>query len=358
MQTHIGRLAAYAALIIGSGLLAACRDAAAPVPASAPEEIGASAADTNTANATFTAQNLGVIPGGVESFGLGINAGGDVAGYSGAGTALRPVLWIGTAPMDLGVPFGPAAAAYDVNDARTVVGYSGDTLDTRGFVWKAGTFTLITAPGSGSRQQVFAYDVNNADVVAGAFLAARNTMHAFRYTSGGGLVDIHPGGVYLGSQAFAVNDQGVIAGEVMLATGETHAARWSATNAFTDLGTLGGTVGVAHGLNNAGAIVGESEEPGSGVVPFIWRSGTGMRGIGAPGSAQDISDLGRAVGFDAARFRAATKKGTATPQLLPLLPTGFASQAFAVNRCGTIAGSATISGGFNRAVRWVIAVCD
>ena len=344
----------FASAVIGGSLLAACGDSSAPVRP--PTQGDSTGTDTNHTSVTFSAENLGVLPGHRQSFAFGINAAGDVAGYSETSSgATHPVLWIAGAATDLGVPFGPSGVAYDVNDARTVVGYSGDTLDTRGVVWKGGSFTLILAQTP--RQQVIAYGLNNANEVVGTFIGITGLARAFRYTSARGLTNIHPSGGYVASKAFAISDQGTVVGEVTLASGETHAAMWSAVNSFTDLGTLGGLAGTAFGVNASGAVVGESEDATRQVVPFVWRAATGLRALAPAGSARDISDLGRIVGYESGAVLAATRL-SASVVVLPLLPNSTTSKAFAVNRCGSIAGTANILNGTSRAVRWVISRCD
>lgn len=349
-------------VMLGCSLAAGCQDAAGPARGLIETQEGSAAIsdEDGNASATFTIQDLGVLPGGSTSEGYGINTFGDVAGFgntpSGA-TLYHPILWTGTTATDLGVPFGNTAGAYDVNDSRTVVGTATNGVERHGFLWKAGVFTLISAPSWPHSLDAFA--LNNSDVVVGYYVPSTGSgHHAFRYDKADGLVDIHPPG-YLQSMATAISDQGVIVGNVVTLSSERHAARWSSQNGFTDLGTLGGNYSAAYGVNNAGAIVGESRNAAGTVEPFVWRSATGMVGGGRPGIARDISDRGRIVGSNPSPpGPAGTKKGSTAVAFLPTLPGGLFASAMGVNRCGNISGTAFLTGAVYHAVRWVIASCD
>lgn len=273
-------------------LLSACLDATSPLPPAAAE---AGASVSPNAAPSFSIQDLGTLPGGTNSYGEAINAGGDVAGIGiTSGGFQHAVLWIGTTPTDLGVPFGTQSAAFGVNDSRSVVGYTTDGVTKYGFIWQSGVFTLIAGPSG--PQTASARAVNNSNVVTGYYLSAGTSFHAYRYTTTGGLVDLHPLG-YAASAGLGISDNGVVVGYVQLANGDTHAARWSSSNVFSDLGTLGGTIGQAEGVNSAGTVVGESTDAAGKVTPFTWRTATGMVGTGLTGFALGISDAGRIVGY-------------------------------------------------------------
>jgi probable HAF family extracellular repeat protein len=111
-----------------------------------------------------------------------------------------------------------------------------------------------------------------------------------------------------------------------------------------DLGTLGGTYGLANWLNNAGEVVGQSNLAGDQTAhPFLWKDGkmTDLGTLGGPyGFANWISEHGDIAGaaqtagqvFHAFLWR----HGTMTD----LQPTGGAPWAFAsgVNDSGQVVG--------------------
>lgn len=343
-------IAALSFSLVGVG---ACQDPISPHDPGNPY-----ATEALTVDASYNATNLGTLPGGGDSFGEDINVHGHVAGIAtdSAGNS-HAVVWIGTTLTDLGVPFGTRSAAFGINDSQAVVGHSTDGISRYGVIWKNGGHTLFS--GASSPHMVDAMAINNSDVVTGYHLAGGTSIHAYRYSAGGGFVDIHPSS-YAQSVGLGVNDAGVIVGYVQLADGSTHAAQWNSANTFYDLGTLGGLIGRAEAVNASGTIVGESAEANGRLSPFSWRSATGMVGSGLGGYALDLSNAGRAVGYKPLpnRHAAATGKNVANVLTLPSLSAGTNSYAIGVNTCGHIAGIAGIAGGAYRAVRWTILTCD
>jgi probable HAF family extracellular repeat protein len=55
--------------------------------------------------------------------------------------------------------------------------------------------------------------------------------------------------------------------------GDAHAVAWDSTGLLTDLGTLGGSAGVAQGVNNAGQVVGTSNTPTTDLRAFLYTGG-------------------------------------------------------------------------------------
>ncbi|HEX6188705.1 MAG TPA: hypothetical protein VFZ40_11535, partial [Pyrinomonadaceae bacterium] len=137
------------------------------------------------------------------------------------------------------------------------------------------------------------------------------------------------------------------------------------TYTFTDLGTLGtGTYSRALGINNCGQIVGESSLTGTDPThPFLWRDANGnlvsdageMKDLGTLGGtrglASDINASGLVVGTstiangDEHAFRWFDQDGDGTPDPgemidLGVLPNHSTHLAFGVNDNGQIVGSA------------------
>lgn len=145
----------------------------------------------------FASTQLSIIDlgnlGGADSIALGINARGQVVGWSSARVGSYAFLWEKTTMTNLGtLPGGSFSAAQGVNERGQVVGRNYTTTNNiLAFLWENGTMTdLGTLPG-------------------GSF-----------------------------SSAWAINNSGQIVGYADIASGDQHAFLWE-NGAMTDLGTLG-----------------------------------------------------------------------------------------------------------------------
>jgi len=109
----------------------------------------------------------------------------------------------------------------------------------------------------------------------------------------------------------------------------------------TDLGTLGGIVSVAYGLNNKGQVVGGAETSYNQGDAFLYSGGT-MQDLGLPNGAiwayaTGINDSGQIVGN--AVFRGATQAFLYSGGTMQLLPTfGYQSWATGINNSGQVVG--------------------
>ena len=151
--------------------------------------------------------------------------------------------------------------------------------------------TIIDAPNGTTTA---ATDVNNAGVVVGAYNPPN--ARAFAWTRNAGFVDLEGVLASSFSLATAVNECGQIVGEL-----NSHAVRWNTFNEIEDLGTLGGRVSVAGGINDRGDVVGFSQvDAGGRGQPFLWTEEQGMRQVveceGQNGSANGINNAREVIG--------------------------------------------------------------
>jgi probable HAF family extracellular repeat protein len=219
---------------------------------------------------------------------------------------------------------------------------------------------LGTLPGgTGS----IAYGINRSRQVVGVSLTISATghpeNHAFLW-SNGAMRDLGnfgpipaPGRAY--SQALGINDAGKVVGDANQPDGNTHAFLW-ANGSMQNLGTLGGGGSSATAINAAGQVVGSSTLPAApGTIPathaFLWQNGA-MKDLGTLGGdysrAFGINSFGEVVGESRTAGGALHAFRWANGIMTDLMPQGGRSQALAINRGGSVVGM-----WLSRAIFWV-----
>lgn len=100
---------------------------------------------------------------------------------------------------------------------------------------------------------------------------------------------LFPGSTNGPTSAAAINNAGTIAGYGVKSDMVEHACLY-AGGAFVDLGTLGGTDGFGHDINEAGQIVGDSDLSGANTPhAFLYSGGGPMQNLGTLGGGQSIA---------------------------------------------------------------------
>ena len=210
---------------------------------------------------TFT--NLGTLPGGDYSEATGINASGQVVGFSTTPIGDHAFLYSGGVMMDLGtLPYGDSSRATAINDAGQITGWSS--------TWQPGWFV--------------------------------HPVHAFIYFGGvmTDLGNIAPSYPTAWSEGYSINSSGQVVGWSDNDNLDAHAFLYSGGH-MTDLGTLGGTESRATGINDSGTVVGWSNTTGDAATHAFKYAG-GMTDLGTlPGDqdsrARAINSNGQIVGW-------------------------------------------------------------
>ncbi len=252
--------------------------------------------------------DLGPNEVGSWSFGVGINAFGQVAGWghdsngtygfvaSGDGTSLRKI-------RDSVGGFIEDSA---LNELGQVAGtaYMGGSFQ-HAFLWTTGSplLDLGTLGGVAS----FGLAINASGQVAGYSYLPSNVTHAFVWKNDGSpMLDL--GTLGSDSSAYYINASGQVAGTSTLPRPfprqpeREHAFFWRNDGTpIQDLGTLGGTTSVPSALNDSGQIAGYSYKRGTSLHAFVWMNdGTPMKDLGTFGGtrsdARDINSSGQVTG--------------------------------------------------------------
>jgi probable HAF family extracellular repeat protein len=244
---------------------------------------------------------------------------------------------------DLGTLGGTTSDATAINESGLVVGKSKTAAGaTHAFRWTSGTGMVDLGTLGGTDSD--AADVNDAGVIVGSATTAAGDSHAFRWTAGGGMVDLGTmGGT--SSRALAVSETGAVIGVVYFGVTSTHGFFWDTTHGMVDLGGIGGNSTVPRAINASGEVVGNAATAtGSQNHAFHWDLAHGLLDIGTLGgelsNANDINDSGVVVGAaDVTPGSGFAMHGYRWTAAGGMVDVGNFFQGSAVNAAGVIAGS-------------------
>ena len=241
----------------------------------------------------------------------------------------------------MGEKRGESSAIMDVNAAGEMVGEIKDEDGNRRAILTTQGRNIEIGTLGGSES--FANAINNAGVVTGAALTAKNAWHAFRYDQALSMVDL---GTLGGNSSVgtAINDKGHVAGYADTEAGTFHAFVDTGVG-MLDLGTFGGKNSYATAVNNNGVVVGAAQLPNGFRRAFMFKPGSGMIEIPGFGGrisvATAVNDNGIVIGSAETadhKWHAFSYDGKRVTDLGALMVEGN-SYATGINANGDIVGS-------------------
>jgi probable HAF family extracellular repeat protein len=209
-------------------------------------------------------RDLGTLPGGSSSIGLGVNDTGQVTGSATTRMDQTHAILAGFGGMrDLGTLGGNFSYGIGINNAGHVVGAStfGDDASRRhAFFYHDGVMSDLGDLGDFGGVDSYAEGINDRDQIIGAVVDRSQVAHSFLYTDGRVTMLGDFGGRYTGT--WDINNLGQVVGYSTL-TGEIGSrhgflytdGRMLDLNALIDP-ALGWTVATAIGINDAQQVLG------------------------------------------------------------------------------------------------------
>ncbi len=206
---------------------------------------------------TYTVTDLGTLPGGGYSVARSVNATGEVTGAAGKSNSnLSSVFLYSNGSMtNLGTLGGPSGIGNGINASGEIAGYSTNSAGTyKAFLASGGKLTDIGDLGGGS---AVAYGINDVGQVVGSAVTAKGENHPFLY-SNGKMIDLGTLGSSGNSwwnSATSINSFGTVVGTSYNAQGNFFGFVWR-NGKMIKMGTLGGSWSQAYAINNKGQVTG------------------------------------------------------------------------------------------------------
>jgi probable HAF family extracellular repeat protein len=233
---------------------------------------------------------------------FGINGAGHIVGDFGR----HGFLYAGGVYSTIDVPGADFTSVFAVNDNAEMVGLFGDGAGIHGFLSSSGDFTTIDVSGEGvgGTGATRAYGINAAGEIVGDFDSATGT-HGYVYRNGVFTIIDFPGAY--STSAFGINDNGAIVGTMSFPNVGGSSAFIYERGTFTRLDNpianspTGSLVTVALAINNKNEIVGFFTDMGA-YRAFRYDRGA-FTTVALPPAADNqnfahgINDAGRIVGY-------------------------------------------------------------
>jgi probable HAF family extracellular repeat protein len=235
-------------------------------------QVGGEGRDANNVQVPFywsSSTGFVALPentGDYRNYAFGINDSGDLTGQRYTGEVVHAFLWIpsvGTYHVIGSLPGGLHSVGNAINNLRHITGTaSTSTGRFDAFFWKGKRGELRDIGSIAGGSYTAGEAINNSDQVVGFGTNRAGKYVGFFWSRSTGMTLLETlGGIE--SVGFGINSSGAIAGYATNTSGVSHAVVWSdQTSAPTDLGTLpGGASSLARSINSLGQVVGFSDVP-------------------------------------------------------------------------------------------------
>ncbi len=239
-------------------------------------------------------------PGATVTWAFGINASGQIVGYTGNqnNESESSFLYSGNQYIPINFPGARVTNAYGINASGQIVGsYDSSTRYSSGFLYSQGQYVSLDFPGAW-QWHTWAYGINASGQIVGSYETSDGLVHGFLYNGGHYTTVDFPGAVC--TTATGINASGQIVGfyeDGANCGGSTHGFLDS-ENQYTTIDFPGASNTGAWGINASGQIVGGYDTP-SGSYSFLY-SEEQFTTIDLPGTnstlAYGINDQGQIVG--------------------------------------------------------------
>jgi len=188
-----------------------------------------------------------------------------------------------------------------------------------------------------------------------ASLANAQKYHAFIWNSATGLTDLGTLGGDV-SYATGINDSGQVVGRAYLADNVTyHTFIWTASGGMVDIGTLpGGAWSHGETINSAGNVTGEAANAAGQTVPFYWSPSGGFVVLNQPGATNYAFNINDANVMTGQIYNQAYiwSPNHAMPKFLGYLSGGSITTGYGINNQGFVTGAALVASGSWHAFVW------
>ena len=305
-----------------------------------------------SAQTSYTITDLGVISKNGYSVARAVNATAEVSGAAGVNNSnsSQVFLYSGGTLTGLGTLGGPSGIGNGINASGQIAGYSQNSSGTyRAFLATNGKLADIGDLGGGS---AVAYAINDLGQVVGSAVTSDGSNHPFLY-SDGKMMDLGtlgaPSGTDWWNSAQSINSAGDVVGTSYDSQGGFFGFFWS-NGTMTKMGTLGGSWSQAYAVNNKGQVTGIAYLKNGSAHAFIATGGNGtLRDLGSidgPDSTTwgfGINDDGVVVGQStfAGTYHAFVYSNGKIKDLNKLIPSGSGwvlIDAEGINASGQIVG--------------------